>query len=181
MVSTVSTGDIINTITASGTVMLNNEVEVYAEGETNKVKEFHVEEGDTVTAGQLLVTYDTDDSVEELENKIRDTNREIENAQLNLQSLEMPTTDSELQRLQNEVTSSENSLTEAQNNITTINTQIQQQQTEIANAKKDWEDAQKTVSDNAQLLTVGGITQSEYDTSVTDCERACLLYTSRCV
>lgn len=172
MVSTVSTGDIINTITASGTVMLNNEVEVYAEGETNKVKEFHVEEGDTVTAGQLLVTYDTDDSVEELENKIRDTNREIENAQLNLQSLEMPTTDSELQRLQNEVTSSENSLTEAQNNITTINTQIQQQQTEIANAKKDWEDAQKTVSDNAQLLTVGGITQSEYDTSVTDCERA---------
>lgn len=172
LVSEVSTGDIINTITASGTVMLNNEVEVYAEGETNKVKEFHVEEGDTVTAGQLLVTYDTDDSVEELENKIRDTNREIENAQLNLQSLEMPTTDSELQRLQNEVTSSENSLKEAQNNVTTINTQIQQQQTEIANAKKDWEDAQKTVSDNAQLLKVGGITQSEYDTSVTECERA---------
>lgn len=172
LTSQVNKGDIVNTITASGTVMLNNEVEVYAEGETNKVKEFHVEEGDTVTEGQLLVTYDTDDSVEELENKIRDTNRDIENAQLNLQSLQLPTSDSELQKLQNEITNCENSLKSAQDNVTTINTQIQQQQTEIANAKKDWEDAQKTVSDNAQLLQVGGITQSEYDTSVTECERA---------
>ena len=168
----VVTGEIINTVTATGTVMLNNEIEVYAEGETNKIKEFHVEEGDSVAVGQLLVTYDTDDTVEELENKIRDTQREIENALLSLKNLQLPTSESELQKLQNEVASNDKSLSEAQNNIKTIQTNIKQQNTEIANAKQDWEDARKTVSDNAALLNVGGITQEEYDNSVTDCDRA---------
>lgn len=168
----VTRNDIVNTITATGTVMLNNEIEVYAEGETNKIKEFNVEEGDSVTVGQLLVTYDTDDKVEELENKIRDTQRDIENAQLSLQSLQLPTSDSELQKLQNEIETNEKSLEDAQNNIKTIQTNIKQQNTVIANAKQDWDDAKKTVSDNAALLQVGGITQEEYDNSVTDCDRA---------
>jgi RND family efflux transporter MFP subunit len=168
--------DIVNTITASGTVMLNNEIEVYAEGETNKIKEFHVEEGDTVTKGELLVTYDTDDTVEELENKIRDTKRDIENAKLNLQNTQLPTSDSELQKLKNEVSSAEKALTEAQNNVKTIQTNIKQQNTTIANAKKDWQDAQKTMADNAALLEAGGISQDEYDNSVTSCERALQTY-----
>ena len=169
-------GDIINTITATGTVMLNNEVEVYAEGEVNKVQEFHVEEGDSVKAGQLLVTYDTDDSVEELENKIRDTQRDIENAELTLKSLQLPAADSEIQKLENEVSNNEKSLSEAQSSIITLQNDIKQQNTEIANAKADLEKAEKTVSDNAKLLDVGGITQDEYDTSVTELDKSKATY-----
>jgi RND family efflux transporter MFP subunit len=174
--ASVGRSDIVNTITASGTVMLNNEVEVYAEGETNKIQEFHVEEGDTVTVGELLVTYDTDDTVEELENKIRDTKRDIENAELNLKSLQLPTSDSEIQKLQNEVSSAEKSLSEAQNNVKTIQNSIKQQNSTIESAKKDWQDAQKTLSDNATLLNAGGISQDEYNNSVTSCDKALQTY-----
>ena len=38
-------GSFINTITASGSVLLDDEIEVYAEGETNIIKEIMVEEG----------------------------------------------------------------------------------------------------------------------------------------
>jgi RND family efflux transporter MFP subunit len=172
LIEDVGRNDIVNTITASGTVMLNNEVEVYAEGETNKIQEFHVEEGDTVSEGDLLVTYDTDDTVEELENKIRDTKRDIENAELNLKNTQLPTSDSDLLKLQNEVASAEKSLSESENNIKTIQNNIKTQNSTIATAKKDWEDAQKTVSDNAVLLEAGGISQEEYDNSVTSCSKA---------
>ncbi len=168
----VDKGSIVNTITATGTVMLNDEVEVYAEGETNKILEFHVEEGDTVTAGQLLVTYDTEDSVEELENKIRDTQREIENAELSLKSIQTPASDSEIKKLENEVTNSQNSITEAQNTLKTIQTNIEAQQTEIEITKQDWQEAEKTVSNNKALLEVGGITQEEYDSSLISCSKA---------
>lgn len=152
-------------ITASGSVLLEDEIEVYAEGEVNKIKTILVEEGDYVQAGQILVEYDVDDTKEELENKIRDTKLEIENTQLSLKSIALPKTDSEMTKLENQVTSAEKSLYDAKNTYSNYETKLSQQQATIDELKTELETAQKDMNDNAKLLEVGGVTQTEFDDS----------------
>lgn len=164
---TVTRNTLSNTITASGSVLLDDEIEVYAEGETNIVKTILVEEGDTVQEGDLLVEYDVDDRQEELEKQIRDTKREIENAQLSLTSMTTPASDTEIAKLQSTITAKEKALQEAETNYSNYATKLSQQQTAIDNAEQDVKDAEKEVSDLSQLLAVGGATQSEYDAAVT--------------
>lgn len=168
----VSLSSLSNTITASGSVLLDDEIEVYAEGETNIVKTIMVEEGDTVKAGDLLVEYDVEDKKEELESQIRDTKREIENSQLSLKEMTTPASDTEITKLKNSVTAKEKALQEAETNYKNYDTKISQQQTAINNAEQDVKDAEKEVSDLAALLEVGGASQSEYDTAVTAAKKA---------
>ncbi|MDO4302096.1 MAG: efflux RND transporter periplasmic adaptor subunit [Clostridia bacterium] len=169
---TVTRSSLSNTITASGSVLLDDEIEVYAEGETNIIKTILVEEGDTVQEGDLLVEYDVDDRQEELEKQIRDTKREIENAQLSLTGMTTPASDTEIAKLQNTVTAKEKALQEAETNYSNYATKLSQQQTAIDNAEQDVKDAEKEVSDLSQLLAVGGATQSEYDAAVTAAKKA---------
>ncbi len=161
-----------NTITASGSVLLEDEIEVYAEGETNIVKNILVEEGDNVKAGDLLVEYDVEDRKEELEKQIRDTEREIENSQLSLKSMTTPTSDTEITKLKNTVVSKQKALQEAQTSYDSYASGLSIQQTAVDNAQQDAKDAEKEVSDLKQLLDVGGVTQSEYDAAVTAAKKA---------
>lgn len=151
------------TITASGMVLLKDEIEVYAEGETNKIKSILVEEGDTIKAGQLLVEYDVEDNKEELEKKIRDTKREIQNGELSLKSLSTPADSSELTRLSNAITSKEKELQDAKANYNSYETKLTQQQTAIDNAKIDVENAQKNLDNASELLAVGGVSAQEVE------------------
>ena len=169
---TVTRNSLSNTITASGSVLLDDEIEVYAEGETNIVKTILVEEGDTVKEGDLLVEYDVEDRQEELEKQIRDTKREIENSKLSLTNMTAPASDTEISKLQSAVTSKEKALQEAQTSYDNYATKLSQQQTAIDNAEQDVKDAEKEVSDLGELLKVGGTTQSEYDTAVTNVKKA---------
>ncbi len=168
----VTRSSLINTITASGSVLLEDEIEVYAEGETNIIKNILVEEGDTVKAGDLLVEYDVDDRKEELEKQIRDTEREIENTQLSLKSMTAPTSDTELSKLKSTVASKEKALQEANTAYNSYESKLSTQQTAIDNAQQDVNDAEKEVSDLEQLLAVGGAAQYEYDTAVTAAKKA---------
>ncbi len=168
----VSRSSFTETITASGSVLLDDEIEVYAEGDENIIKSILVEEGDTVSEGDLLIEYDVDDREEELENQIRDTKREIENAELSLASLTAETSETELAKLAASITSAEKTLQEAQTTYDKYDTQLTQQQNTIDNAQQDVDDAQKEVSDIEVLLTVGGASQSEYDTAVTALNKA---------
>lgn len=172
LTETVQKSSFITTVTASGSVELDDEIEVYAEGETNIIKNILVEEGDTVNAGDLLVEYDVDDQKEELETKIRDTKREIENAQLSLDSMTATATATELTRLENSVSSKQKALTEAQTNYNSYASKLTSQQNTIDNNTQDVSDAQKSMSDTKELLEVGGATQSEYDSAVTALNKA---------
>lgn len=162
----VSKGEIKESITASGMVYLADETEVYAEGESNIIKEFLVEEGDSVTEGQLLVNYDVKDKKEELEEKIKETKLNLENSNLSLKSLVLPTSDSELKSLQSEITKAEKTLYESNTSLENSDTKISQAQTTLNNAKNDMDKAEKTVNENKELLEIGGISQSDYDDSV---------------
>lgn len=172
MTEKVKKSSFINTITASGSVLLDDEIEVYAEGETNIIKKIMVEDGDTIKEGDLLVEYDVDDRKEELEKQIRDTKREIENAKLSLQSLETPADDTEINKLKSTVTAKEKSLQEVKANYDSYGTKLIQQQNTVDTAKKEVEDAEKELKDTEMLLNVGGATQSEYDSCLTVLDKA---------
>ncbi|MBR1445190.1 MAG: efflux RND transporter periplasmic adaptor subunit [Firmicutes bacterium] len=165
--------DLKETITASGTVYLADEQEIYAEGESNKIKRFLVDEGDEVKTGQLLVEYDIDDKKDDLERNIKESRLSIENSELSLRSIITPKTETELLQLKTSITESEKSLYEKERDLETYKTKLTTQQTAIDNAQKDVDKAQenitkaeKTLSDNSKLLEVGGISQSEYDDSI---------------
>ncbi|MCD7777662.1 MAG: efflux RND transporter periplasmic adaptor subunit, partial [Clostridiales bacterium] len=163
LIETVSTQDLSETVSASGTVLLNDEIEVYAEGDVNIVRSILVEEGDTVEVGDLLVEYDVDDTKESLENSIRDTKRSIENAQLSLEELTLPSTGADLEKLENAVTSAEISLQNANAEYSSYTTKLSQQQTTINTAQTDVDRAQKNYDDCVALMAVGGASQSEAD------------------
>lgn len=168
LIETVSTQDLSETVTASGTVLLNDEIEVYAEGDVNIVRSILVEEGDVVTAGDLLVEYDVDDTKESLENSIRDLKRDIESAELSLQNLSLAATGSDLEKLQDAVTTAEINLQNANVTYNGYTTKLSQQQTTIDTAQTDVDRAQKDYDNCLALMEVGGATQSELD----DCEYA---------
>ncbi len=177
---TVEKGEIKESITASGVVALAEEYEVYAEGESNIVKEFLVEEGDTVTGGQLLVNYDVDDKKEEYESKIKELEINLQNEKMSLQNIALPLSDTERKELENSIAQAEKTVYDSQLQIENYEDSISKQQTiinnaqrdidnaerAINNAKSDCEKAKKTVSDNKELLDVGAITREEYDNSV---------------
>ncbi|MCD7904643.1 MAG: efflux RND transporter periplasmic adaptor subunit [Clostridiales bacterium] len=168
LIETVSTQDLSETVTASGTVLLNDEIEVYAEGDVNIVRSILVEEGDVVTAGDLLVEYDIDDTKESLENSIRDLKRDIESAELSLQSLSLAATGSDLEKFQDAVTTAEINLQNANVTYNGYTTKLSQQQTTIDTTQTDVDRAQKDYDNCLALMEVGGATQSELD----DCEYA---------
>ncbi len=184
--STVERGEIRESITASGVVALADEYEVYAEGESNIVKEFLVDEGDNVKEGQVLVNYDVEDKKEEYENKIKELEINLQNENMNLQSIALPLSDTEKKELENSIAQAEktvydskvkiedytNSINKQQTVINTAQRNIENSQRNIDNAKSDYEKAQKTVSDNKELLDAGAITRQEYDNSVDDAKKA---------
>jgi len=192
-ITEVKSGEINESVTASGVVALADEYEVYAEGESNIVKEFLVEEGDTVTAGQLLVNYDVDDKKEEYESKIKELEINLKNEKMNLESIVLPLSDTEKKELENNIAQAEKTVYDSQVKIENYANSISKQQTnidnaqraidnaqrdidnakrDIDNAKSDYEKAQKTVSDNKELLDAGAITQEEYDNSVDEQKKA---------
>lgn len=189
----VENGTIQETITASGLATLEDETYIYGEADGYKISKFLVEEGDIVKKGQNLVEYDVDDTKTELENKIRDAKRNIVNGKLALEAITTPKTEAEITQLQNSVFTQQKAITEAQTVYDSYNTKLSLQQTTIDNAKKDIESAERTVSqaqtdleqakkdmDNAeddvniykQLLSIGGISQSEYDNYETSYDKA---------
>ncbi len=193
LVAVVEKGEIKESITASGVVALADEFEIYAEGESNIIKEFLVEEGDNVTEGQILVNYDIDDKKEEYENKIKELEINLNNEKMSLQSISLPLSETEKKELENNIAQAEKTvydskvkiesytdsinkqqitINNAQRDIDNAQKNIDNAQRTIDNAKNDYEKAQKTVDDNKELLDAGAITQDEYDNSIDEQKKA---------
>ena len=154
-VSVVEKGDLSKRVTASGTTVAADPVSIFIEL-SQEVEEVFAEVGDTVNEGDLLVTYDIEDTQRELKDKLAEANATVENAQISLSELSAPVEGAELLELQNQVVNAEKNIKDTQSQIDSYDIKIAQAQTEVDNAKR-------TMEDNAQLLTVGGISQQEYD------------------
>ena len=148
----VQKGSIQETVTASGTVALEDETNIYGEADGYKIKKFLVEEGDTVKAGQNVVEYDVKDTKTDLESKIRDAKRNIENGKLALEAIVTPKTQAEITKLENAVFTQQKAISDAQTTYNTYATKLSAQQTTIDNAKRDIDTAnrEQTTIDNAK-------------------------------
>ena len=182
----VQKGSIQETVTASGTVDLEDETNIYGEADGYKIKKFLVEEGDTVKAGQNVVEYDVKDTKTDLESKIRDAKRNIENGKLALEAIVTPKTQAEITKLENAVFTQQKAISDAQTTYNAYATKLSAQQTTIDNAKRDIDtanrdlsqaqsdltQAQKDENTYKQLLSAGGVSQSEYDNYANALEKA---------
>lgn len=182
----VQKGSIQETVTASGTVALEDETNIYGEADGYKIKKFLVEEGDTVKAGQNVVEYDVKDTKTDIESKIRDAKRNIENGKLALEAITTPKTQAEITKLENAVFTQQKAISDAQTTYNAYATKLSAQQTTIDNAKRDIDtanrdlsqaqsdltQAQKDENTYKQLLSAGGVSQSEYDNYANALEKA---------
>ena len=185
--------DISEIVSASGVVGLNDEVSVYA-ANAERVAQVSVEVGDQVKKGQTILTYDIDTQKQQLEKQIQQTQINLDNQNLSLQSMTAPASASSIRQLQSSVDSANKSVLDAQNSVTSTQNQIQDQQDAIAQAQQSAAnsqdavdtadrgiqnaqaslaqarqkvtDAQTELDKQKQLLDVGGISQSEYQTYV---------------
>ncbi|MCJ7854949.1 efflux RND transporter periplasmic adaptor subunit [Lachnospiraceae bacterium NSJ-143] len=144
----VETGDIEQRVTASGTVQAADEHSIFIEL-SQEVEEVFAEVGDYVEEGQILVTYDIDDDRTELEDKVKSAQISLDNANLELSKIVDPAEGTELLELKSKVMSAQQSFDDAQKKLS-------DNAEDIADAREDLDYA-------GQMLDLGGISQSEYD------------------
>lgn len=147
-VTEIMNGDIDERVTASGTVQAADEYSIFIEL-SQEVKEVYAEVGDEVKEGDLLVTYEIDDTKKELENKVKQAEITLENAQLTLSELVAPTEETELIDLQNQVLSAEKTLSETEKTL--------------ADTEADIAELEQNLSYYKELLDIGSISKQEYD------------------
>ncbi len=148
-------GDLSKRVTASGTTVAADPVSIFIEL-SQEVDEVFAEVGDKVNEGDLLVTYDIEDTQRELNDKLAEANATVENAKISLSELSAPAEGAELLELQSQVVNAEKSIEDIKSQIDSYDIKISQAQTDADNTKK-------TMDNYAELLIVGGISQQEYE------------------
>ncbi len=162
--SGVERGSLDQRVSADGTTVAADEYSIFIEL-SQEVDKVYAEVGDKVEEGQLLVTYDIADTKMELENKLAEAKISLQNAQIALNELSEPASGTELIDLKSQVVSAQKSLDDAKAEIETYKTKTNQAETALKNAQTDMEN-------NEELLTIGGVSQSDYDKSVEEYENA---------
>ncbi|MFV0520141.1 MAG: HlyD family secretion protein, partial [Lachnospirales bacterium] len=177
LTTTATKGDISSSITASGTVGISSTNTQYS-GSASTIAEVYFEVGDTVKKGDVILKYDTDETIKSLEKSIRETQISIENAQNNLTDLVAPLSTSEEISYEENITSKEKSIVTAQENYDNLVNSKDDQYTAIENAKKEMEKAQKEMENYKALYEAGSESAQTYNNYVTTYENAVQSYES---
>ena len=127
---------------------------------SQRVSEIHVKVGDHVEIGDLLISYDIEREMADLQRRLDSTRLNEQSATLTLQSIELPAEGNVLLQYNADVTSAQHNVDQAQNEMRNVDRRIEQQQNRI-------NQAQRTVDRNLILFNSGGISRIEYDLSVT--------------
>ncbi|MDR3120060.1 MAG: efflux RND transporter periplasmic adaptor subunit [Clostridiales bacterium] len=150
--------DVHTAVSATGNIAAKEEVSLYLAA-SQKVQTIHVKEGDRVSAGQTLISYDIATEQKNLEQKLAIAEINLKNSELNARSIALPATGNELLQYSADVTSAQKSLTDCENEIESIKIRINQQQIRV-------DDAQRTMEKNESLYALDFLTRDEYDQSV---------------
>lgn len=183
IMSQVNLGDLRQVVTANGTVALERIEPIYssAQGETRlRVAQVLVEVGDHVEVGQTIVTYDIDEELISINNRIRESEINIQNQILTVQSHTLGPNPQAYNVLvdaiftaQNGIRTAKEGIVTAQNAIVTAQSEIAVAQANINNANAQIEaarsaltTAQNNLEINQQLLNAGAISQNAFNAFV---------------
>ena len=161
---TIGLQDISRRVLATGSIEAMS-YEYVSINTSQRVSEIHVKVGDHVEIGDLLISYDIEREMADLQRRLDSTRLNEQSATLTLQSIELPAEGNVLLQYNADVTSAQHNVDQAQNEMRNVDRRIEQQQNRI-------NQAQRTVDRNLILFNSGGISRIEYDLSVTALDNA---------
>lgn len=132
-VSSVKKQQVINSIDVDGTVAFREKISIFTEN-AGKVQNIDVKEGDTVSKGDSIITYDTS-TKENLERQLQEANLSLKSAKLSLDSLYIPADDSQILQLETQVLQSEKTIQDTKNTINELNDKILKAENDLINGK----------------------------------------------
>ncbi len=154
-IADVTQREMITQVEVSGNVELKEPVRIYASN-NGKIKQVLVSEGDYVKKGQVLFTYD-EDNTDTVTNQLDDARLTVRQLEEELKGLTIPADDSEIKSALAQITSCEKNIDEIACQLETDNTNIVQAKTALARAQEDYDK-------NMRLYEGGVIAQSELNT-----------------
>lgn len=156
--------DLYSAVSASGKIAAKDEVSIYLKT-PQRIDKILVKEGDRVYKGQLLVTYDIESELKNLEQKRQIAELNKYNAELSAQGIALPAAGNELLSYTSDVESAKKNIQDSDNSIESIKIRITQQQIRV-------DDAKKLMDKNNELYRQGFLTKDEYDLSVSSYKSA---------
>lgn len=145
---------IVSRVSAKGSVELADKTTVYPETQA-RIKQVNVKAGDEVTAGDILLIYDTQ-ALESYRDQLADAELALRSAELALESSRIPPTKTELLQAETQVK-------QAENTITDIDAQVRQIDLSLVQLSVSIEAAINKVNDTQSLHEQGIVTKTELD------------------
>ncbi len=166
----VTKGDITSSITASGSVETSDTYTYYSET-TSPIDEVLVNVGDTVKAGDVILTYDTETTIKELNSSIKQLELDIQNATLELNSMTEPLSATEEFNYKDSIYSKEKSIISAQNSYEDKLEEYATKEDSVQEATADIETAKQTMEYQEKLYELGTVSLDVYNSYVTEYEK----------
>lgn len=154
-IATAQKREMVSYVEAKGNVKLKEPVRIYASN-NGKIKKVLVAEGDYVKKGQVLFTYD-EDNTDSINNQLDDARLNVKQLKQELKSLSLPTDQSEIKSTQAQITQFESSLKELDYNIKIDEENVRKLETDLERARDNY-------NKNKQLFDGGVISRNELET-----------------
>ncbi|MCL2224318.1 MAG: efflux RND transporter periplasmic adaptor subunit [Defluviitaleaceae bacterium] len=145
---------IVSRVTARGNVELRDRTILFPTTQA-RILEVHVNVGDEVSAGDLLITYD-DEILETKQDQLAQARLALRSAELGLAATRLGATDTE-------ILAAENQIEQSRAGITNINAQLDQMDLQLAQASDNITTARNTLSNTLFLYENGAVPRIELD------------------
>jgi len=164
--NTVLFDNIYRRVLTTGNIYPSDYAYIYTDA-SQKISDVYVKEGDPVNVGDMLISYDIEKEISDLQRRLDSVRLNEESARLNLQSIGLPAEGNELLQYSSDITSARHNVDQAVNYLANLDKKIEQQQKKIEQAQRDAER-------NEILIQAGNLPQAEFEASITALENEVL-------
>lgn len=165
-------------VSGTGYVEVKDKVSVYLSA-SQTVSKVNVKEGDKVEAGDVLVVYDIEGDMADLNRRLSEAEIQLANAKLNLKGIEQSATGNELVQYYSDITTAGKNVTDAQNDIITAQKNVSDAKADItaieikaAQQQLLLDNLSDSLERNEALLESGLIPVNTYDDLITQYKSA---------
>lgn len=133
--------EMITKVEAKGNVALREPVRIYASN-NGKIKKVLVSEGDYVKKGQVLFTYD-EDNTDDVKNRLDDARLTVKQTEEQLNGLSLPADESEVKNAKADITRCESTIKETAYSLEIDKTNLNSAQEAFVRAQEDYDKNKK--------------------------------------
>lgn len=174
--TSVTRGDVSRTVTGEANVRTSETTSLFIET-VQTVSAIHVEVGDKVEKGQVLVEYDIQSEMAELNRRLSESSLYQQNANLNMQNIARPPSANELSQYETAIVNAEKTISDTQFEIESLESKVRAQRLRVDSARKsagiyrdDYDDGRIDEEDYDLARTDYRVAQAELDDLATQLE-----------